>query len=218
MISNFDFPEKLRRRLAEPLPGREAQYRMANLRRFVNPKAYETPPDSHKTACVLVLVFPRGEAWHTVLIERTAHPNDRHSGQVSFPGGKWDESDASLWEVAIREAEEEVGVPRRAVQMLGRLTELYIPVSNFLVHPFVGWVSEEPEFLPQLGEVAAIFTPPVGLFLDVAARKTTDIQLSNGLLLTEVPSFEVENRVVWGATAMILSEFSEVSLTSMSGE
>lgn len=213
MISNFDFPAKLRNRLGEAaLPGREAQYRMANLRRFANPKAYETPPEGHRMACVLVLLFPKNGEWHTALIERTAHPDDRHAGQISLPGGKFEPSDSMLWNTAIREAEEEIGVSRLAVGQLGRLTQLYIPVSNFLVHPFIGWVDFEPEFVPQAGEVEAILTPPVGLFLENSARKITDIRLAGGLVLTDVPYFEVENRVVWGATAMILSEFSEVLL------
>ncbi len=209
MIHAEDFPKKLASRLAEPLPGREAQYRMANLRRFANPNAHGEPPENHKIACVLVLIFQKNGSWHTALIERSTHPADRHAGQISFPGGKIEESDENLGQVALRETEEEIGVPRENVEILGSLTNLYIPVSNFLVHPFVGWLRGSTDFSPQPGEVQQILTPPLAQFFAPDARKLTEIQLPNGILLSDVPYFEVENHIVWGATAMILNELIE---------
>lgn len=127
---------------------------------------------------------------------------------MSFPGGSAEPGDADLMRVALREAEEEVGVPGDSIEVLGRLTDLYIPVSNFWVHPFVGLLRDpNPDFKPQPGEVARILTPPLDCFVDPAKRAVRDISLGNGVRLSGVPVFELEDLVVWGATAMIMNEF-----------
>ncbi|TNE68103.1 MAG: CoA pyrophosphatase [Bacteroidetes bacterium] len=200
----------LRYRLAGPLPGREAQYRMASRRRLEELSPHPEPPAHARTACVLNLLHRREGVWHTVLIQRTANPKDRHSGQISFPGGRWEEADGELSNVALREAEEEVGVPSQAVEILGQLTDLYIPVSNFLVHPFVGVLHGPAQFRPQPGEVESILTPPLSVFQDNTNRKQTDVLVGQGITLKNVPYFAVDNRIVWGATAMIMNEFLEL--------
>lgn len=212
MIQYMDaFVDTLRRRLAGPLPGRAAQYKMASMRRLQELDAHQTgPPAEARVACVLNLLYRQGDAWHTVLIERTANPRDRHSGQVSFPGGRWEDSDGALANVALRETEEEVGAPAQQVELLGRLTELYIPVSNFLVYPFVGLLHGPARFRPQAGEVEAILTPPLATFQVSDNRKMADIQINQAVALKNVPYFDVEGRMVWGATAMIMNEFLEL--------
>ncbi|MEL6862853.1 MAG: CoA pyrophosphatase, partial [Bacteroidota bacterium] len=135
---------------------------------------------------------------------------DRHSGQVSFPGGRYEPEDKSLASGAIREAQEEVGINPSDIQLLGRLTELYIPVSNFLVHPFVGFVNHRPSFIPQESEVAEILEVPLSHLLDPMNTRTTKIHLPQNVILSDVPYYHVAQKVVWGATAMMLSEFLEV--------
>ena len=108
---------------------------------------------------------------------------------------------------AVREAEEEIGVPRSGVRVLRDLTPLYIPVSNFLVHPFVGMTDQRPDFLPQPEEVAQILEVPLRTVLDPGIRQVTDLQIHSGFTLKDVPYFDLSGHVVWGATAMILSEF-----------
>lgn len=197
--------------LAQPLPGKQAQLKMATLRRIEELEMRGVPPADARVAAVMILLHrPPGETWKTVLIERAAHPKDRHSGQISLPGGSYELSDDSLEAVALREAHEEIGIPPAQIQVLGRLTELYIPVSNFLVHPFVGIIHGTPVFSPQPGEVAHILTPPMHLFFNPEYQKTTDLRLSDDLTIRNVPYFEVDGRVVWGATAMILSELIEI--------
>ncbi|MCW5924111.1 MAG: CoA pyrophosphatase [Saprospiraceae bacterium] len=210
MISTDSFIETLRRRLASPLPGAEAQFKMAFARRAEELRLNPVPPPNAKVACVLNLLHQHDGHWRTVLIERTVNPRDRHSGQVSFPGGRYEEQDGDLVNVALREAHEEVGVSPVEVEVLGRLTELYIPVSNYVVHPFVGVLLGAPMFRPQPGEVEAILTPPIDLFSQPENRKMTDLPVAQGVKLKEVPYFEVEGRIVWGATAMIMSEFVEL--------
>lgn len=205
------FINHIKHRLSEPLPGRMAQYKMASMRRLEELGFNPVPPPDAKVACVLNLLHRDATGhWRTVLIQRTDNPRDRHSGQVSFPGGRYEESDGDLVNVALREAHEEVGVSPLEVQVLGRLTELYIPVSNFVVHPFVGLLLGPSDFRPQPGEVESILTPDLGVFARPENRKTTDLTVANGVTIKSVPYFDVEGRIVWGATAMIMSEFMEV--------
>jgi len=207
---NDPFIQSLRAQLNLPLPGTAAQYRMAGIRRLAEQNAHALPPDNAKVACVLNLLFQKDAVWHTVLIERTHNPRDRHSGQVSFPGGRYEERDGALENVALREAEEEIGIPASSVHILGQLTDLYIPVSNFLVHPFVGVLQGRPDFKPQVGEVAAILTPPIHLFAQEMTKKVIDLPLPQGVTLKDVPYYDVNGTIVWGATAMIISEFMDV--------
>ncbi len=204
------FVDALRNRLSGPLPGREAQYKMASMRRVQELGPDPRPADDARIACVLNLLHQGEAGWHTVLIQRTTNPRDRHSGQVSFPGGRWEEADGELANVALREAEEEVGAPAQQIEILGRLTELYIPVSNFIVYPFVGILHGPAHFVPQPGEVDMILTPPLSVFHTSENRKLTDVTVGQGTIIQNVPYFEVDGRVVWGATAMIMSEFLEL--------
>ncbi len=206
------FPEFLAQRLAQPLPGQEAQYKMASMRRMEELGLRATPPPDVKIAAVLLLLFTQNRQWHLSLIQRSVNLNDRHSGQISFPGGRYEEQDGTLANAALREAHEELGIIPHRVQMIGPLTQLYVPVSNFVVHPFVGVLhdGQPPDFIPQPGEVASILTPPLSLFLKKENRKMTDMTIGEGVMLKNVPYFEVEGRVLWGATAMMLNEFLEV--------
>lgn len=207
MKFNNDFLSSLDKKLKLPLPGREAQYRMAH--------AGRTDPilsnrDARK-ACVMILLYP-DEQLETklVLIQRVNHKADRHSGQIGLPGGKLEATDNSLQAGALRELEEEVGVSAETVNVLGALSELYISVSNFLVYPFVGYVDARPDFVAQASEVQAILEAPLKLFLNKDLRKTKQLKLPGGMVLNKVPYFEVEQHTIWGATAMILNELSEI--------
>lgn len=217
MLFPDPFPDYLAAGLARMLPGQPAQYKMAGLRRLEERGLQATPPSDVKLAAVLILLFMQDQTWHLTLIQRTVNPRDRHSGQISFPGGRYEPQDETLANAALREAQEELGVRPERVRLLGRLTELYVPVSNFVVHPFVGVLvdGESPAFTPQPGEVATILVPPLAIFLEGSSRKTTDITVSETVTLSNVPYFEVEGRVLWGATAMILNEFLEVVQTGL---
>lgn len=168
------------------------------------------PGPEVRVASVLNLLHWHDGAWRTVLIQRAANPRDRHSGQISFPGGRLETGDLSLEGVAIRETEEEIGVSASNIRILGRLTQLYIPVSNHLVHPFVAVLDGTPSFKPQPGEVAQILAPEIHAFRAADRIKRADISIMDGMLLKDVPCYEIDGQIVWGATAMIISEFLEV--------
>ena len=199
---------QLQERIQGPLPGKNAHYRMAHVGR----RGELTVPDHARQAGVLALFYPdRKEQWNLALIERVSHnPNDRHGGQISFPGGRFEKADGTLVRTALRETQEEIGVDSSEVQVLGPLTDLYIPVSNYQVHPFVGIMYHTPSFSPQWEEVAAVVEVPLELLCDPSTRQTTDLRLSANILLKDVPYFNVFGKVIWGATAMMLNELLEL--------
>lgn len=198
--------DNIRKKLEQALPGRTAQLKMAPAIR----QHYRGVSDDAIVACVLILLFPKNDEWNFTLIQRMPHEKDRHSGQISFPGGRLEPDDESLLAGALREAEEEVGIPRTEINVLGRLTELFIPVSNYLVHPFVGFLEKTPEYTPQPSEVASILEIPISELNKLENKKTKDISGGKNIILKNVPYFDFDGKVVWGATAMMLSEFEEV--------
>lgn len=194
---------QLKRAFQQPLPGVKAHFRMAHTSRFVPPVI----PDNAKESAVLVLFYPWQSDWHLVLIQRTNdNPNDRHGGQISFPGGRQETMDENLQATALREAEEEIGITCGDIQIMGALTDLYIPVSNFKVQPYVGVVDYKPEFTPQLSEVANILSPSFNSLQNGNSLQYTDMRLNSHLTIKKVPYFAVDDHIVWGATAMIISE------------
>jgi 8-oxo-dGTP pyrophosphatase MutT (NUDIX family) len=189
------------------LPGKEAHVKMApqpiDLRRFTT--TFADPP---KKSGVLLLFYPEEGAVYFPLIKRPQYPGV-HSGQVGFPGGKMEPSDPDILFTALREAEEEIGIDAGKVEVLGRLSDLYIPTSNFLVTPVVGFIQEKPSFVPEQREVARIITTELVSLFHPEVRKQTQLALGGGMYL-DTPYFAVEEEVVWGATAMILSELVQV--------
>ena len=201
-----DTIRQLQQRLSEPLPGRAAQLEMAHITR----RHYGETPVGAKQAAVLMALFPKDQEWHLVFIERNANDRDHHGGQISFPGGKAEPSDASMLATALREAEEEVGIGRGQVTVLGGLTELYIPVSNFQVHPFLGYLEAPPIYRLQAEEVNDVLEVPISHFRLPGTRQVTDIRVGPQITLKRVPYFDVKGRVLWGATAMMLNELLEI--------
>ena len=201
-------PDTLEARLALPLPGVDAQLLAAHPARQLTVPAGVTP----REAGVLALLYRgRDGAWRFPLIERAnRNARDRHRGQIGFPGGKYEDEDADLTATALREAEEEVGVPRADVRVLGRLTPLYIPVSNFRVTATVGFAERPPAYVRQETEVARVIEAPVAELLAGDAVRYRDVEVGERLTLHRVPYFALAGEVVWGATAMMLSELRTV--------
>jgi len=198
--------QRIEQRLKGPLPGREAQLRMAHVTR----RHYVGAPTTARQAAVLLALFLKEGLPHIVFIERNINDRDQHGGQISFPGGKAEPSDTTMLETALREAEEEVGIGRNQVKVLGGLTELYIPVSNFQVHPFVGYLSDPPTYLLQVEEVNDVLEAPLSHFQQQEKDKVTDIRINSQITLKNVPYFDLHGRILWGATAMMLNELLEL--------
>ena len=201
------FIDHIEKQLQQELPGPEAQYAMAHGSR----RSAAIPPEHARQAAVLALFYPKGKDWNLIFLERVANEKDRHSGQISFPGGSYDQEDGTLDQTALREAEEEVGVPANQIELLGALSSLYIPVSNFQVQPYVGFVSYEPQFQPQQSEVHALLETPFSTFLQEENRQITNLKIHENLWLKEVPYFQVAGKVIWGATAMMMNELVTIA-------
>lgn len=154
---------------------------------------------------VLVLLYPVGGRFYLPFMQRPVYEG-HHSGQISFPGGKVEPEDPDRIYTALREAHEEIGVLPSGVEVLGTLSELYIPPSNYSVVPVVGWAPVRPSFVPDPVEVADIMEVPLDELLDEMNIRQAKRLLGNGLRL-ETPYYYLGEREIWGATAMILSEF-----------
>jgi 8-oxo-dGTP pyrophosphatase MutT (NUDIX family) len=201
------FIDQLALDLKSILPGRKAQYKMAPELRLDNRHGY------YQNAAVMILLFIRAGSWHTVLMKRPEYAG-AHSNQISLPGGKFEESDADLQETAMREIREEIGIDDKQIRILGCLSRLHIPVSGIEVLPLVGFYPDEPDFQPDPSEVAYLIEAPLEDLLNpVNSREKYRTLMCK---LVKVPYFKIGVEQVWGATAMILSEFLEVIRTGNS--
>jgi len=193
--------------MKHPLPGKEAQLSMSpnpvDMRRF-DPKL----PDNHRKGAVLILLYPYKNKAFFPLIKRPVYQGV-HSGQIAFPGGKMEEEDGDEVDTALREAWEEVGIMPEQVKLIGRMSDLFIPTSNFLVSPVLGYSEVVPEFVPEEKEVARIIQAAVSTLYEPSIRKQKILEFSNNFRL-DTPYFEVDQEMVWGATAMILSELLQI--------
>jgi len=196
-----NFKSFLSEQLLADLPGKLAHQEAAPYRKV----DYDTLDlNTVKKSGVLILFYNKGEETHLVLIQRPIY-NGTHSGQIAFPGGKVEESDKDIIHTALREANEEVGVEMNDVEVIGQLSDVYIPVSNFLVTPVIGVINYTPRFIPELREVAEIIELRIGHLIEVETLRLNKIKLSNGLQM-EVPTFEFNQKIIWGATALMLNE------------
>jgi len=198
--------EELKNNLLKPLPGKTAQHKMAPGYRpdFTDEEIRTYNP---RISAVMILFYQKNNDWHLVFTERKKYEGV-HSGQMSFPGGK-QEPNEDLPITALRETREEVGVEAHDIEIINQLSTLYIPPSNFLVHPFIGIATTDLMFKKQESEVENVVEIPVSFFLDERSKTKTEIVFSAQSKI-EVPAFIYEEKIIWGATAIILSELVEL--------
>ncbi|MCB9015392.1 MAG: CoA pyrophosphatase [Lentimicrobiaceae bacterium] len=201
----FDrFIEKLPSALLSELPGPRAHEILAPSNRnelIKNSKGI----DQARKSSVLILLFPdEVREVHTAFIKRVEYEGV-HSGQVAFPGGKFEETDSSLENTALRESHEEIGLEEKNIKIVGQLSDLFVPPSNFIIRPFVATTEVKPGFIADKREVAEIFTVPLSYFTNNGVLQEYSIPFRNGNQV-KVPGFMFQNHLIWGATAMILSE------------
>ncbi len=210
--------DRLKAAFNRPLPGLGAQLRMAPSPR-VGWDPLKFPEGAHDGAALL-LVYPtfaeatggkpHAETLHLALTVRGSGLRN-HTGQVSLPGGRVDPGE-TIEAAALREAQEEVGIDPRAVELLGRLTPLHIPVSGFLLHPVVGFTSMRPAFQRAEWEVARIIEAPLSvLSAPGSIKREIRARIVSGQSIdVDVPYFAIDGEKVWGATAMVLAEFCAI--------
>lgn len=195
--------------IKEKLPGAVAHQLMLPTHRdstFRFPEFTEAPVKS----AVLLLFYPADNGIIKFpLIQRPIY-NGVHSGQISLPGGKHEENDPDIIHTALRETHEEIGISPDSVEIGGCLTDLYIAVSNFIVTPVIGFVDKKPQFSIDPNEVAAVIETDLSAVFDPNCRKSGTV-VSGGKFKIQTPYFEIENNIIWGATAMMLSELCMVA-------
>ncbi len=177
----------------------------ARLRARLDPAPSPAPEPGDRLAAVLVPLVARPEP--ALILTRRAEDLSRHAGEISFPGGLVDGSDADLAAAALREAWEEIGLDPALPQVLGALRPVHTSVSGILVVPFVGMLADPPALNPDVGEIAEVFRAPVARLLEAEAERTW--RWADGGSWTGWV-YEVEGRTVWGATGRMVHELLEI--------
>jgi len=202
---------RLQECLKKALPGASAQELMAPSVR--PPGLAQFDGSNPQSSGVMILLFPADPGVSTVFILRT--PGGPHGGQISLPGGKQENSDANLIETAKRETFEEIGIDPGFIKEIGLLSPLYVPHSNFIIQPVIGWVGYHPVFIPDQKEVAGVIITPLKQLFNPDNRKTMILHRSGAEITA--PYYEASGHRIWGATAMIISEFERVFTSCISG-
>lgn len=199
------FKSALSERLTEILPGSESH-------RLLEPPTRKNFPDkprrNARRSSVLILIYPKAGKYYTITILRPQY-DGVHSGQISFPGGQFEEGDESLLKTALRETQEEIGVEITEEQIAGKLSDIYIPPSNFLVTPYVAIINEVPEMRKDSFEVEKLIEVSLEDIIHPGAivRKNLNLEKYGNV---HVPCFYVDHNIIWGATAMIMSELRTI--------
>lgn len=226
--------DTLKIRLQEELPGAASHLKMAPAHRLDEFRAIRDKDFNPRLSAVLVLLYP-GDAGSTMPAGQTSFvdaPSSEnsspplstlkivfirrgeyvgiHSGQIAFPGGRYEDNDADLCETAMREAEEEIGVSRDSYEIIGQLSDLYVPPSNFLVRAFVAYAPRRPSYIPDPREVQEVIELDFSHFFNSTNIKVKDFPAHNSLNNTSAPYFDVEGVTIWGATAMMLTELVDL--------
>jgi 8-oxo-dGTP pyrophosphatase MutT (NUDIX family) len=198
------FINSLSSKLKRPLPGVEFQKKFMHEERLMSTVI---PNDTTRQSAVLIAFYPSDGDVFLPLILRPAY-DGTHGGQMALPGGKMEYADENLTRTALREAQEEIGVKAMDVNIIGELTEVFIPVSNFVVKPIVGYLDYKPDFFPDKKEVEKIFEVKFSDFLKSQNQGIRNITVGKRNLT--VPGFNIQNQWIWGATALIVNEVVEV--------
>lgn len=204
-IELFHVYSMIKDRLNKPLPGFAAQLNMVSDPRPGN-KVYTDVLDSCKRAGVLVLLYLKGTHVFIVLTRRTDLV-EHHQAQISFPGGRQEEGE-TFEQTALRETKEELGIQPSAIQILGKLTPLYIPPTDYCIYPVVAQMKEHPQFNPSPHEVAEVLEIPLDYLIDpqTVQREMWTLHGKD----VDVPFYFFEGNKIWGATAMVLAELVEI--------
>lgn len=190
-----------------PIGGVKSQFKLAPEIRKPLPESL-IQKENPKKAAVLALFYPNEQNETNFLLTKRASYNGTHSAQISFPGGKFETNDQLLKNTALREANEEIGVLEKNVTIIKEMTNVYIPPSNFLVTPFLGYVNYTPKFTKN-HEVDELIHVSLNTFLNETSISSTTLSTSYAKKII-VPCFKLNSYIVWGATAMMLNEIREL--------
>lgn len=199
------FVEAVTHRLSLPLPGAESHQKMVSQSRL---RLKVAPNEQTRKSAILILFYPFLDEIFMPLILRPAY-DGVHGGQMAFPGGRMERTDENLIRTALREAQEEIGIRLTDVKVLGQLTQIYIPPSNFHVLPVIGAIPFRPDFYPDSREVDAIVEVALRDLSDEKIISLQEIEVRGFKI--DAPTYNVHGHQVWGATAMMIAELLEVT-------
>ena len=203
-MAPHDFLTSFKQTLKSGLPGEDAHQLLMPVKRPLSSVAKSKTSDYRESAVGIVL-YPKNDSIHCILIRRPSYEG-AHSGQISFPGGKRDADDVNLEYTARRECFEEIALPHQHAELIHPLTEVFIPVSKFSVQPYIFFTDNLPELAPDKREVEEIISFDVFDLTRHNQIPTTSIPISAGFTMKDVPYFNIDGHIVWGATAMVLGE------------
>ncbi len=202
-------PQIIREKLSQPLPGLESHLKLAPESRASEIKEYNEGKKTAKKSAVMILLFHENEELKIVFIRRSFYVGI-HAGQIAFPGGRFEESDISILNTAFREIEEEIGISKDKIELLGRLTDIYVPPSNFLISIFVGYLPFRPEYKIDEREVAEVIELRVQDFFNEDVIDEKEFHVPSTEKSVRALYYKVGNADVWGASAMVMTEFLDV--------
>jgi len=200
-----EFINELETKLKESLPARNAHQKVMSNRKSVD-EIDETALNARQSA-VLINLYPKNNQLHTVFIQRPIYEGV-HSGQIALPGGKVEVFDKNLEETALREAEEELNIKANNLNIIGKLTPIYVPPSNFLIHPFIAFQLNRPDFIIQESEVASYIECRLEFLMGEDKLITSEV-IAGGASMN-AKGYQLDNHFIWGATGMMIKEFAEV--------
>ena len=192
-----------------PLPGSHSQFKMSPPFREELVKKYKSKIPFAKKAGVMALIFPDEKNYSKMVLILRKSYQGVHSAQVGFPGGRFEKEDVNLKYTALRETEEEIGISSKHIKIIKELTDLYIPPSNFLVTPFLGYINSRPTYVIDQIEVESVIEASLEEILHDGSAGKGKVMTSLKQQL-EVPTFKFAGHIVWGATAMMLSEIKDL--------
>ena len=205
-------PEEIKILLLKPLPGLSSHLKMAPPTRKTELEVAKEAMKFAKKSAVMILLFHANDKLNVVFIRRSFYVGI-HAGQMAFPGGRFEESDLNVEKTAFREIEEEIGIQQDKIELLGRISDIYVPPSNFLISVFVGYLSQKPVYKPDEREVAEIIEIDFDEFLLPENKSVKSFHVPSANHSVEAPYYRTSQCDIWGASAMVLSELIDL-LTS----
>lgn len=205
-IMNID---SLQLKLKGNLPGLSSQIKMAPAHREMELMKVDYQKFNPKLSAVIILLYHENSSLKIIFIRRSVYVG-LHSGQIAFPGGKYEKRDKNLLETAKREMEEELGISRNSYQILGQLTDLYVPPSNFLLRSYLAYTEDKPQIIIDEREVQDVLIFDFEQFKQSDVIKLGDFKAHNSEKLIKAPYYGIDGNIIWGATAMVMSELIDL--------
>ena len=202
-------PDEIKQKLSKPLPGVASHLKLAPKARVSELINFNGNETNAKKSAVMILLYQEGDELKVIFIKRGMYVGI-HAGQIAFPGGKYEDSDINLENTALREVEEEIGIPASAINVLGRLTDIYVSKSNFIISTFVGLLKQKPFFVKSEREVAEIYEIDLKLFFEDNIIFEKDFIVPSSQSSVRALYYKIENIDIWGASAMVMTEFIDI--------